>query len=204
VFHWRDDNPRQWNTGPFFGGSWWPQLFRDPDFWQQWVDRWQELRATHFSLTNIDGLIDRLAEEVREAQPREYKRWGLQARGGSYQSEIDLMKKWLSNRVDFIDTQLVQPPRFNHTGGRTAPGFLLTLSAATNATVYYTLDGSDPRLAQGSVSSNAIVYTGPIQLKSNTRVVARARDPHQHQTDGPPSSTPWSGRAEASFVLSPP
>jgi len=37
-------------------------------------------------------LIDRLCNEVREAQPREYDKWGLQPRGGAYQSEIDLMK----------------------------------------------------------------------------------------------------------------
>ena len=39
----RDDNPANWNTGPFFGGEWWPQLFSDVDFWQSWVDRWEEL-----------------------------------------------------------------------------------------------------------------------------------------------------------------
>src|SRR5205823_3186513 len=61
----RDDNPRQWNTGPFFGGAWWPRLFSDSDLWQQWVDRWQELRATHFSRANLERLIVQLAGEVR-------------------------------------------------------------------------------------------------------------------------------------------
>ena len=189
----RDANPRVWSTGPFFGGAWWPRLFSDPDFWQRWVDRWQELRGTHFSLTNLHGLIDRLCDELREAQPREYRRWGLQPRGGSYQGEIEHMKTWLSDRVDFIDQQLVQPPRIRREGGPQPPGFLLTLTAPTNATIYYTLDGSDPRLAQGAISSNAIIYTGPFQLKTNAHMVARARDINQRQTDGPPSSTPWSG-----------
>src|SRR5205814_4252382 len=152
----RDANPREWNTGPFFGGEWWPQLCSDPDFWQQWVDRWQELRRSHFSLTNLNALIDRLCNEVREAQPREYKRWNLQPRGGTYESEIGVMRTWLSNRVDFIDSQLAQPPRLNQNGGRIASGFLLTLNAATNATIYYTLNGADPRLSQGAVSSNAV------------------------------------------------
>jgi hypothetical protein len=200
----RDDNPRDWNTGPFFGGEWWPRLFRDPDFWQQWVDRWQELRRTHFALTNLDRLIDSLAGEVREAQPREYQKWGLQARGGSYQSEIDLMKSWLSNRVDFIDEQLAPPPRFTREGGRVTPGFTVGLLAPTNATIYYTLDGSDPRLSQGTVSSNALTYTGTIQLNTNARIVARARDLTRRQMGGPPFSTPWSGRAVATFVVTPP
>lgn len=202
----RDANPRQWDTGPFFGGEWWPRLCSDPDFWQRWVDRWQELRETHFALTNLNGLIDRLAGEVREAQPRQYQKWGFQPRGGSYQSELDLMKSWLASRVDFIDGQLTPPPRLGRDGGRVSPGFLLTLVApdiSTNTTVYYTLDGSDPRLSQGAVSSNALVYTNPVPLNTSARVVARARNPKQRQTGGPPLSTPWSGPVQAKFELVP-
>jgi len=201
----RDTYPRVWNTGQFFSGRWWPRLFSDPDFWQQWVDRWQELRLTHFSLTNLHGLIDRLADEVREAQPREYSRWGLQPRGRNYQSEIELMKDWLTSRLDFIDGQLAQPPHLNREGGRIAPGFLITLSApTTNATVYYTLNGSDPRLSQGAISPNAIAYTSPIRLERTARVIARSRDPGRRQTDGPPLSTPWSGPVKAEFVVTSP
>ena len=61
----RDSEPRRWNTGRFFHAPWWGKLFTDPDFWQLWVDRWQELRKTNFSETNIFGLIDRLASEVK-------------------------------------------------------------------------------------------------------------------------------------------
>jgi hypothetical protein len=196
----RDANPRRWNTGPFFEGAWWPRLFSDPDFWQLWVDRWQELRRTHFSLTNLNALIDRFTDELREAQPRQLQRWGVRLRGGAYQSEIDLMKNWLSNRVDFIDQQLPQPPRLDHPGGRVAPEFRLILTAATNATIYYTLDGSDPRLAQGAVASNALAYASPIHLPASACVVARAHDTNQHQAGGPPLSTPWSGPVAAQFV----
>lgn len=200
----RDDDPRRWNTGPFFGGAWWPRLFSDPDFWQRWVDRWQELRRTHFSTTNLNGLVDRLTAELADAQPRQYKRWDMNPRGGSFRSEIDLMKSWLSNRVDFIDGQLTQMPRFNSAGGRVAPGFLLALSAppaSTNVTVFYTLDGSDPRLPQGQVGSNALVYSGPITLTTNCEFVARAWNRKQRQFDGPPTSTPWSGRVQAMFTV---
>lgn len=186
----RDENPRQWSTGPFFGGAWWPRLFSDPDFWQQWADRWQELRGSHFATTNLNRLIDQLADEVREAQPRQYARWGFQPRGGSYQSELDHMKDWLSNRVDFIDRQFTPLPRFD----RAALLTLTTPTPSTNLTVYYTLDGSDPRLAGGGVSTNALIYTAPIALATNGHLVARARDSIHRQTGGPPISTPWSGR----------
>jgi hypothetical protein len=201
----RDENPRIWNTGHFFSGPWWPRLFRDIDFWQSWVDRWQELRRTHFAVTNMDALIDRLAGELREAQPREYARWSLQPRGGSYQSEVDLMKHWLASRVDFIDGQLVPMPRFSLPGGALAPGSgaTLTLSTRTNASIYYTLDGSDPRLAQGGISTNATLYTRPLTLRAPVRVTARARDVNQRQTGGPPLSTPWSGPMRATFTEPP-
>lgn len=203
----RDENPRHWETGPFFGGAWWPRLFSDPDFWQAWVDRWQELRGNHFSMTNLNRLIDQLAEEIRDAQPRQYARWGFQPRGGSYQTEIELMKNWLSNRVDFIDGQLAQPPRLNHVVGRVPKDFPFTLTASdlsTNGAIYYTLDGSDPRLPQGAISSSAIRYTKPIPIPSIARVVARAHDPARRQEGGPQSSTPWSALISAKFEVAAP
>jgi len=81
---------------------------------------------------------------------------------------------------------------------------VFTLATATNATVYYTVDGSDPRSSQGGISSNAIVYTGPIELKAAARVVARARDLKRRQTGGPPTSTPWSGPVRTNFIVAPP
>ncbi|MEY2408255.1 MAG: hypothetical protein QOF48_925 [Verrucomicrobiota bacterium] len=197
----RDANPRQWDTGPFFSASWWPRLFSDPDFWQLWVDRWQDLRGKQFALAHLGALIDRLTDELREAQPREYKKWGLQARGGSYQGEINVMKSWLSNRIDFIDHQLVASAHLSREGGRVAPGDFVTLTASPNASIYFTMDGSDPRLSQGAISSNAFVYSAPIQLTTSVRVVARARDPGKHQSGGPPTSTPWSGPVTADFSV---
>ncbi|MEN9576433.1 MAG: hypothetical protein RL514_4288 [Verrucomicrobiota bacterium] len=198
----RDANPRQWNTGGFFGGPWWPRLFSDPDFWQLWVDRWQELRQTHFSVANLNALADRLAGELRDAQPRQYQRWGFQPRGGSYQSEVNLMKAWLSNRVDFIDQQLTPPPRLRLQSTGNAMECRL-ISESTNATVFYMLDGSDPRLPQGAIRSNAFTYAGPITLMTNAHLVARAHNPKQRQTGGPPSSTPWSGPLVTNLVPTP-
>ena len=191
----RDADPRQWETGPFFGGDWWPRLFRDPDFWQRWVDRWQELRLSHFSETNLHGLIDRLAREVGDAQPREYRKWGFEPRGGSYVSEIHLMKRWLSARVEFIDRQLATPPRLGREARPTERGVRLTLTVpdrSTNTTIYYTLDGTDPRGAQGTVSPQALMYTEPVTLEAAAIVTARTRDVQRRQTGGPPVSTPWS------------
>ncbi len=200
----RDEDPQRWNTGRFFGGTWWPQLFRDRDFWQRWVDRWQELRQNQFSRTHLNSLIDRLADELREAQPREAERWDLQPRGGSYQSEIDLMKDWLSNRIDFIDEQLVPKPGLTAPVGPVPPGYAMTLAVPVHAKVYYSLNGSDPRAPQGAVSSNALTYVEPVRLDADARLVARAFDPTKRQSGGPPSSTPWSRPVTATFKIAPP
>jgi hypothetical protein len=198
----RDSEPRRWNTGQFFRAHWWGKLFTDPDFWQLWVDRWQDLRRTHFSETNLYGLIDRLGDEVREAQPREVKRWGLEPRGGSYHSELKMMKAWLSDRMEFIDQQLVQPPQFSRDGGQVAAGYKLSLTGPSDATLFYTLDGSDPRSPQGGISPTAVVYDAPIAIQGDVTVLARARNPSQRQTGGPLTSTPWSSRVRAVFTIS--
>jgi hypothetical protein len=198
----RDEYPRVWNTGPFFGhGPWWPRLLSDPDFWQLWVDRWQEARRNHFSSTNLCHLIDSMTGELRGAQPREVKRWGLYPRFGSYQGEIDHMKDWLSNRIDFIDRQLTQPPQLKVGDSPAGAGLLVTLRAPTNTTIYFTLDGTDPRLAQGGINSNAVVYTAPIQLKRNAWLFARGRNPSKIQTGGPLTSTPWSAPVKAKLEV---
>lgn len=200
----RDANPRNWYCGPVFGGPWWPRMFSDVDFWQRWVDRWQQLRQTHFSLASLSDLVDRLTDEVREAQPRQETRWGLHPRGGSYDGEIGLMKAWLSNRLDFVDRQLTAPPQFSPIGGWVAPGTRLTLtSRSPKAAIYYTLDGTDPRLPQGGVATNALLYREPFELTRRTRIVARAMDPNQRQVGGPPVSTPWSGSVVAGFAVLP-
>ena len=124
--------------------------------------------------------------KTNQAMGEPLLRWGLEPRTGTYQNGIDWMKSWLSQRMDFIDQQLVQPPQFSQEGGRFDHSFQLAITGQTNATLYYTLDGSDPRLAQGEISSNAMVYTDPIVLHGDVRIVARARTPDQRQTGGPP------------------
>jgi hypothetical protein len=113
------------------------------------------------------------------------------------------MKNWLSNRVDFIDGQLVQPPRLSPPGGTISSNLSLTLTAANDASIYYTLDGSDPRLAQGAISSNSVRYSKPLPITTQTRLIARAHNPGQRQSGGPPQSTPWSGPVTATFDVAP-
>ncbi len=215
----RDANPRLWRSAVGDRGTdffrydtqaWWGRLFEDPDFWQRWIDRWQELREQAFALTNLTALVDRQTSEVRKEQPREQSRWGVVPRGG-FQAEINSLKLWLSNRVDFIDTNFVRKPTLSLPAGMVAPGSEITIAGPAGATIYYTLDGTDPRLPGGGLSPAANAYTQPLAITANRRLVARARDlSHFNLTnkvpgDGkPPLSSPWSGPAAATYVVKTP
>ena len=65
----------------------------------------------------------------------------------------------------------VEAPEYNQNGGLIAPGFPLSMSAPTG-TIYYTLDGSDPREA-GTGAIRGTVYAGAFPLDASSMVKAR-------------------------------
>jgi len=58
--------------------------------------------------------------------------------------------------------------RFNQVGGSIAEAFLLAISAPTGS-IYYTLNGGDPRQ-----TNLALLYSAPVTLPANAVVKARA------------------------------
>ena len=47
-------------------------LLRDEDFFQKFIDRYQELRLTMFNETEFNDRVDRHAAQIREAQDRNF------------------------------------------------------------------------------------------------------------------------------------
>ncbi len=76
----------------------------------------------------------------------------------TYQDEIDWMKGWIIDRINWIDTQFIKPPIFNQQGGYVDIGFELTITkpAGVSGKIYYTTDGIDPHQIPQS-SSIALV-----------------------------------------------
>jgi len=204
----RDDNPSVWHDGgtDFFNYTWWGRMLQDTNFWQGWVDRWQELQDGPMSIQAMHAKIDRMANELREAQVREQNRWAsITGPRGTYQDEVNIMRNWLAARVNFINSEFLERPVFSREGGDVAPGENVSLFAPEGGALYYTIDGTDPRNPDGTPSGAARVYDGsPITIGSNVRIVARAMDPsHANMTggDNPRVSTPWSGRRAVSFIV---
>jgi len=157
----------------------------DPDFNQRIIDRWSVLRTNVMSAARVLARVDELAALLDEAQVRDFQRWPrlgtriwpnppMYSQPRTYAEIVANMKQWIADRCAWIDRQFVLAPALSHGGGSVPPGLLLTLSAPAGS-LYYTLDGSDPRWPGGGLSSAARLYSGPLTVVTNARVVARAR-----------------------------
>ncbi len=169
-----------WNCG------WWGVLARDPEFMQEWVDRWQQLRRSEFSVGQLTGLADGLAATVgNDAAARDAARWPDNAprTGDGYAGEIGTFKTWLVARARWIDRQFLAAPDVANEGAG------LTFTAPAGALLAYTLDGSDPRSLGGAVAPNAVLTTGPLTLPADANVHVRN---YRAELRGAFPGSPWS------------
>lgn len=214
------------NSAGVFANPWFRRLFLDPNFWQKWIDRYQTLRAADFSTNSLFAIVDSLTNKLGIAQSREIARWqdsaprsgtvlpptGWPDRSyshtfpGTYAGEVAFLKRWLADRVHFMDTNFLARPTLSHTGGLVSVGQMLTLTPAAkaNSRLLYTLNGTDPRLPGGAISPAALSNHGPVTLTltNNVRIFSRSWNPtHQNLTGArnPPISSPWSGPTVESF-----
>ncbi len=162
----RDDNAQSWHgTGDgtdYFEYGWWNRLFDDSEFWQKYIDRWYALRRGPFSTGSLNATIDAMADEIREAAPRNYAKWtSARSRYTDFQGEIDHLKSWLATRCTWVDNRFVKPPTISRQAGGVAAGTPVTIANPhANGTLYYTLNGSDPRPTDSAakvVSSTTLV-----------------------------------------------
>jgi hypothetical protein len=222
----------QKSGGPNY--KWFRRLFEDPDFLQRYIDRWSELRASVLSTSNVLALIDRYADELKDAQKRNYERWPTLGNnvgpnwfvGQTYEEEVNYLKDWMRGRLEWIDTQDFPKPaiaadepqrrgdtegistegskgsegesgkegekggkgerealassKFQATSFKEAPnpngqtGRSIRMACLVGK-IFYTKDGSDPRLAGGAVSDKAAQYTEAILVTAGLKLVARVR-----------------------------
>ncbi len=165
-------------------GSWYSLLFNNsPPLsntpWNlAYKGRWRELRKGPLATANILAQIDAWAIELSSggAADRNVKRWPeLEGHVGGFQGEVDHLKNWLATRADWIDSEFAGSPEFDPPAGFVNPGSQVKLSVNRPATIYYTLDGSDPRALGGDPAPTASIYSDPVTIQGQTRIVARAR-----------------------------
>lgn len=139
----------------------------------------------------------------------------------TYREEVLFLRNWLERRLLWMDRQFEEPVSFSAPSGIIASGTALTLNpdlpevvpppagsgqTALGATekypvkprpgkIYYTTDGTDPRLRGGSVSPTAKSYDAPLTIEASTRIRARLLQD---------SGAKWTALAEASYVVGQP
>ncbi len=92
----------------------------------------------------------------------------------------------------------VDAPVFTPHGGIIATSLPVTITMPTNTVLYYTTNGTDPRLPDGGVSTDALVYDqGPmLTLTLTNSVQLRARAFHTNSV-----TNAWSALVEAYYLL---
>ncbi|RYD32737.1 MAG: hypothetical protein EOP86_15010, partial [Verrucomicrobiaceae bacterium] len=170
---------------------WWDALFRDPDFYQQYIDRWEELRTGPFTQASIEALIDGWNAEINpDAAIRDVRRWPANPKRAysstitklSYTgqaAEVRRLKDFMRLRGNFMDSQWVGRVSPSVPAGTVTPGTAVTLTGPAGAVIHYTLDGTDPRPSGGGPpGAGVLTYTegAPIVINATTRLRARARN----------------------------
>lgn len=167
-------------------------LLANPDFKIELADRLYRHLFNDGPLTDTNARTRwlNLCSQIEPAIIAESARWG-DSRFDPPLTQAD----WFAARDDVLAqmegnvTRLVglareagyypdfDPPVFNQRGGRVAAGFQLTMSlpaSSTQGTIYYTTDGSDPRVpVTGAVASTANRYDAPLTLTTTTLIKAR-------------------------------
>ena len=102
---------------PFCHGSpfWWRKMNEDPAFRNMARCRWEELRNSYWHTDSLMQFIDEQAALLEEAQTRNFEAfeilntyvWPNFFIGANYASEISFLKTWLTNRLAFMDENLL-------------------------------------------------------------------------------------------------
>ncbi len=196
-------------------GQIWAGLKNNAEFRLRFADRAHALLFNGGPLTPgpAAARYTALVNQIEDAMVDESARWGdyrrdvhaflappyeLSTRDNQWVTEkTRLLNTWFPARTNNVINQYkaanvypnVVAPSFNQHGGPIVSGFQLTMTAPAG-TIYYTLDGSDPRLAGGAVSPTALTYSTPITLTQNKTAKARVL-----------SAGVWSALDEADFLI---
>ena len=175
-----------------------------PEYALRFADRAQRHLFEDGGLTAENGaaLWAARAAGIREALKAESARWG-DFRGSPPRTletwETALQREytqWFPFRTAVTISQLratgiypdIEPPQFNQHGGLIMPGFAAQLTSPAGD-IYYTADGSDPRLTGGGVNPNAILVSSSITIPETMLIRARSFD-----------GSEWSALIEATFL----
>jgi hypothetical protein len=94
---------------------WWDRLLSDRRFANNVRLKYQRLRQSVLKTERIHAYIDSASNVLTEARIRNFQRWPVigvfvwpnNYVGQTYQSEIDYLKTWVKNRLEWMDTAIL-------------------------------------------------------------------------------------------------
>ncbi|MBM3846711.1 MAG: hypothetical protein FJ405_10575, partial [Verrucomicrobia bacterium] len=157
------------------------------------------------TVSNFQARLDKRTNEIFRALVAESARWGDAKRGSGppitrnnfVDSYNNVRNNYIPVRGNIVLDQFrndglfpdITAPSLSQFGGFVPFGYNLVLTHGNaTGTIYYTLDGTDPRLRGGAINPSAFAYSGPIVLNSSKTIRARVR-----------SGAVWSPLVEATF-----
>jgi hypothetical protein len=192
--------------------AWFKTLMENPDFRVQFADRLYTHLFKDGALidANAQARWQRLNSKIDEAIVAETVRWGNRSESQltqdewrqTVESELDKMEgqadRFISMMREAGYYPNLDPPVFSQDGGLVETGFTMTMDlpggTCPDCKIYYTTDGSDPRLAvTGAVMPGAMAYEAPLVLTNTTYIKARTWNGNV------PDEQTWSARHEATF-----
>lgn len=142
---------------------------RDPEFMTLLADRIHRHLFNDGALTpeRNRARLDERMDEIADSLLAECARWGYRTPDNWIAAANDIRNGLFSSRSTTLVSQLrsrglypsVEAPAFNLHGGSVTNGFTVILTAGSG-TLYYTLDGSDPRLPGGGIAPGALTWNG--------------------------------------------
>jgi hypothetical protein len=186
----------------------WQQLLNSPEFVVLFADRVEKFCFNNGVCTPGPAIARFTARTalIDQAIIGESARWGAAQNPTAYTRAdwLNACANVVNNVLPYRTADLIAQFRqygvfpsidtavFNQRGGSVGAGFLVTLSNPNSAPagqiIYYTTDGSDPRLYGGAVSPTAHVYSAPIPINASQTIQVRIK-----------SATEWSALDAATF-----
>jgi hypothetical protein len=160
-----------------------------PDFRLQFADHAQKLLFNDGALTAqrcLDRWMSR-AQEIDLGIVAESARWRavwfpshILTHDDWTNEQSYLVNTWFPQRTDIFISQLrnagmfplLGAPAFSPNGALIVSSVTVSMSAPIG-TIYYTINGDDPRLPSGNLSPNALTYSGPVSISSKAHLQAR-------------------------------
>jgi len=172
-----------------------------PEFRREFGDHAQKHLLNGGVLTPAlaDARWMKRATEIDRAIVSESSRWGAGNTRQTWLTAQSSVRSWFPQRASILLNQLrnaglypqINAPGFSQLGGLVTPGYSLVLTNPNPAgTIYFTLDGSDPRRWGGAVSPSAQAYSAPLGLTNAAFIRARVRN-----------GADWSALIEATFYV---